>query len=298
MNDAPAPFAIASTIASPRPLPFAAVAPRSNGFVRRSSSAAASTGPRFVTLSAPAADSATRTGSAAAPCLSAFSTRLRTTIANASGSIREVTAVSGNSSAIARSRAPRRKSSTTSASTGRRSCGVSASTRPSSAFASCISCSLTRDSVCSAPSTRRARSRNGSAGASAISRCVCASAAAIGVRSSCALFAAKLRSAASARSSRAISSVTASATGAISAGSPPLSSGVRSLRPRAAIAPQKRRIGVRPERTISQIPSRPTGRNSASGLTTAKAACTSARRRVASGSAISSVTVPCSTVSA
>lgn len=132
------------------------------------------------------------------------------------------------------------------------------STRPFSDFASCMSLSLTRDRVCRALSIFCTGSRMAAEGISAMRRCVCARAAAIGVvRNSCALLAVKLGSAASARSKRAIRSLTASATGATSVGSSFFSSGVRSLWPRAAMMPQKRRIGRSPVRTISQMPHRP-----------------------------------------
>ena len=74
------------TIASPSPLPLPSDLARSNRCVRRARSSADTTGPSLATTSVPSAARETSTGRSARPCRKAFSIRLRSRIAKASGS--------------------------------------------------------------------------------------------------------------------------------------------------------------------------------------------------------------------
>ncbi len=126
-----------------------------------------------------------------------------------------------------------------------------------------------RASDFSVASTCRARSAARASRVSARRRWVCAKAPAIGVRSSWALFAVKLRSASSVRRRRSIRWLTAAAIGTISLGIGPGASGERSPPPRASMSAQSCRIGRIPRRTTRKTPPKdrgPAGRAVVPGL--------------------------------
>jgi len=174
--------------------------------------------PPLHTLNVPLSFRQISTASRREPCLSAFSIRLRTRMAKASGSRKEFTSHSGRDRTM-RPGAWSSKSRTIIASMGTRSCGLCDSAPPPSAFASSSSFPDSTDRLRSDSSISATLCCNVSSdirfSVAALWRVRFAS----GVRSSWALLAVKLRSESSARCNRSSSRLTAMAIGSNSRGS-------------------------------------------------------------------------------
>ena len=170
---------------------------------------------------------------------------------------------------------------------GPRSTAVSAMMPPPSARASCINFSEIRARRRIDASMPCALARKSSSERDEISRCVCARAPAIGVLSSCALFAVKLRSASRLRCRRCIRLFTASVMGSTSSGRFVELTGDKSPALRAPICAFSPMIGCILRRTSHHTPNTLKGRNSTNGTTRATVDSIAASRRCVSGSAIS-----------